>query len=126
MAPDLSQKEPVRRTVWLTADQRNDLLELLAHAIDAEDIPAEVTRVDIQDAFAQVSRAQKRERITLRLVNGYNTGLKMPGDAIPVHLSDQEALAAYLLPLDDHTRRLLSPHIPARGWRLPPLDPEKA
>jgi len=119
-----SRHEPVRRTIWLTADQRQELHEALLEAVDAEELPPPVDRVYVQDALTQLNRAQKKERITLRLVAGYNTAMRLPEDAIPVHLSDFEAFAAFHMPVNEQIRRLVNPNQPMRGWRLPPLHEE--
>lgn len=122
MLPVSSRNEPVRRTVWLSKEQREELYSALRAAVDEELLPASVSRIYVQDALAQLQRANKRERITLRLVAGYNTAMRLPEDAIPVHLSDYEALACFQMPVSDRVRRLVNPDRPMRGWRMPPLD----
>lgn len=97
---------PVRRTVWLTEEQRRVLLEACANACSGN--PPE----HLELAFEQLRLERKRERITGRLVRGHVTGLRLPHDAIPVRFTDEEAHAMCDLPgLDDTLRRLLDPRM---------------
>lgn len=110
-----------RRAIWLTEQQRATLLDALNDAIDNP--PENVDVGLLQSARDQVVEANQRERLTLRLVKGYNTGLRLPEDAIPVRLNDAEASAAYRLPIEDERlRRFINPHQPLRGWRWSPDD----
>lgn len=105
-----------RRAIWLTVEQRTLLLDALKRAVN--DPPDGVDLDMLTSAMEQVESANNHQKITLRLVKGYNTGLRLPEDAIPVRLSDAEAHAAHQLPIDDEQlRRFINPHQPLRGWR---------
>lgn len=113
-----SEHAQTRRAIWLTSEQRDQVRAALQAAVN--DPPEGADAQQLQSALDQVDRANKRQRITLRLVRGYNTGLRLPEDAIPVHLTDAEAGQACRLPLaDTRLARLLDPARPARGWRWP-------
>lgn len=107
-------REHTRRAIWLTQEQRDTLLAAVEAAL------AESDDETLQAVRGQLNKAHERRRITLRLVQGYNTGLRLPDDAIPVRLTDAEAAAAHQLPIEDEQlRRMINPHQPMRGWRWP-------
>lgn len=95
---------PIRRVVWLTETQRLVLLEQCEKATSRNNTPL------LGEALEQIRTAHRRERITGRLVRGHVTGLRLPHDAIPVRLTDEEAaLLCQELELNDTLRRLLDP-----------------
>ena len=95
---------PVRRLVWLTENQRRALLEECERKSQTCNNPL------VGDALEQIRTATKRERITGRLIRGHVTGLRLPHDAIPVRLTDDEAQALCAnLELDSTLQNLLDP-----------------
>jgi hypothetical protein len=95
---------PMRWAVWLTEEQRHELLHQCEQAAANNTDPVFVSAVE------QVREANSKKWITGRLIRGHVTGLRMPHDAIPVRLSEAEASAlCSALVLSEQLRRLLDP-----------------
>lgn len=100
----------------MTNDQRIRLWHLLDDVL--HDNPGVENRKHLVRVLNELSSVQQRQRISGRLVRGTVTGLRMPHDALPVKVSDEEALALLAYDLNDRLLiRMLQPGPIKQGRR---------
>lgn len=105
-----------KRTIWMTQDQRTRLARLLSDEVQVDPLlPGceHVIRV-----LEELSLVQSRQRISGRLLRNHVSGLRLPHDALPVRMTDDEAIAVLQFDLGDSgLERMLQPGPVKRGWR---------
>lgn len=104
---DSGFEEP-RRVIWMTPEQRSGLWELVEEKVKTD--PDNPDRKHLVRVLNELARVVERERITGRLVENHVSGLRLPHDALPVRVTDTEALAILQLGVTDKVlARLLQP-----------------
>lgn len=112
----MSNPTAVKRTVWMTPSQRMMVWKMLDAALKSN--PNHEDRAAIISIIKELDIVQKRERISGRLVQNHVTGLRLPHDALPVKITDDEALTILKFKIDDKVlRRMLKPGPVKQGRR---------
>lgn len=97
-----------RRVIWMTPEQRQQLWNMLDNTVKNDDTCT--TKKLLISVLQELSRVTERQRITGRLVENHVSGLRLPHDALPVRVTDDEAEAILELGVKDRVlRRLLQP-----------------
>lgn len=98
----------IKRVVWMTPDQRKMLWTQLTAEVGKMEAGTEKTCY--LNVISELETVKKRERISGRLVESHVSGLKLPHDALPVKITDDEAWLLLELDIEDKTLcRLLQP-----------------
>lgn len=103
------------RVIWMTHDQRTATWYLLHDTLCEQ--PDVDGREHLAAVLAELSRVQARQRISGRLVRNHVSGMRLPHDALPVRMTDTQALAVLKCGVSDRSLvRMLQPG-PVRGGR---------
>jgi len=98
----------VKRIVWMTPAQRTSLKEIIQKTLTSE--PDNIDGSFLTSVIHELDTVKSRERISWRLVRNHVSGLRLPNDALPVRVTDEEAAALLKLNLKDRTlTRMLQP-----------------
>lgn len=101
----------------MTPQQRDTIKSLIEENLRGkqEPIPNEA---DLRRALTQMQEIRERERISGRLVRAHVHGMRLPHDALPVKLTDDEASAILALGLKDKVlARMMAPGPRSPGRR---------
>lgn len=101
----------------MTPQQRDTIKSLIEENLigKQEPIPNEA---DLRRALTQMQEIRERERISGRLVRAHVHGMRLPHDALPVKLTDDEASAILALGLKDKVlARMMAPGPRSPGRR---------